>query len=73
MEIRNQPLTRGLGLKTILPRLVPVVHLQTDEDAENDNQRFDDDGEPVLLPDGGGEALEDHRASSFFGIDAPVR
>ena len=40
--------------------LIPVIDLETDEDAEDNDQRLDHDGEPVLLAQGVCQVAEDH-------------
>ncbi len=44
----------------IRTRLIPVIDLQTDEHAEDDDQRFDQDSDPILLAKGSGETAQDH-------------
>ena len=47
-----------------MPGLVPIVHLQTKKHTQHNDQRLNDDSEPVLLADGSGETALDHNAAT---------
>ena len=52
--------------------LIPIIDLETDEHTEDNDQRLDHDGEPVLLAQRGRQAPEDHYAASSCVIPSAL-
>ena len=52
----------------VFPCLVPGIDLQADEYADDDDQNFQDDREPVLLAKRLSQVAQDYRFSSAFSF-----
>ena len=51
-EVDVEPVEVRGGTGPLQPLLVPVGHLEADDDAEDHDDELEPDGEPVLLADG---------------------
>ncbi len=51
------------------PRLIPVIDLQSDQNARHDQSEFDQNRHPVLAADCIGHTSQDHRFSPLWTPD----